>query len=260
MLAVYLRRHPGRKRIEASFSAKAPRYDENAAVQERAGRRLAALIEREGGILPPCADLGCGTGMIYRMGSAPGRVVGVDLSMEMLGRFRRSVRGAGPVRADVEDLPIRDSCLGTAIMSLVLQWAESPRRAVREAVRCLRKGGLLGFSVLLKGTLQGLYDLAGEMGRRAPVYFFERDEFNALLSAEGMELLSEVTCSEVQHFAGAREALKSLSAVGATASGGPPMTRSELEAFCREYERRFETGRGVPLTWTVLTGLARKRG
>ncbi len=253
------RLYPGRKRVEASFSAKADRYDENASLQERIGRRLAALIEREGGLPQPCADLGCGTGRLHVTGGAPGRVVGIDLSMEMLGRFRRAVAGGMPVRADVEVLPLGTACLGAAILGLVLQWTEEPRRAVREAARCLRAGGVLAFSALLGGTLRDLYDLAREKGRAIPVALPEREELCAMLSGEGLDLFAAEPGEEVQHFPGAREALRSLSAVGAAATGARPMTRPEVADFCGEYERRTRQPQGVPLSWAFMVGLARKR-
>ena len=258
-----MKHHPGRKRIEASFSAKAARYDDHAAVQKAAARRISALIGGGEGRGAPWADLGCGTGMIHGLEAGrtrrSGPLVGVDLSPEMLARFRRTVDGGLPVRADVEALPLRDSCLGAAIMSLVLQWTSDPARAVREAARCLRPRGLLYFSALLEGTLGDLYDLARERGRAAPASFFGREEFLSLLGGAGLDVLSAEVGEEVQRFASARDALGSLSAVGATATGDRPMTRAEIRDFCGEYERRTRTAEGVPLRWILVTGHARKR-
>lgn len=248
---------PGKRRIEACFSAKAGRYDEVAVVQQKVGRRLAALMEGRGGIGFPCADLGCGTGAFHR-GGGTGLLVGVDLSREMLARFRRAVEGAFAVRGDVERLPLRTGCLGTALLNWVLQWSEHPRRVVAEVSRCLRPGGWLGFSVLLRGTLEEFYTLLREGGREIPVVLPEKGEFESWLGSAGLEIAAGLVSEEVQHFAGAREALKSLSAMGAGATGGPLLRRSDVDSFCREYDRRFVSPRGVPLRWVVLTGLARK--
>lgn len=251
------RRHPGRKRIEASFSAKADRYGEHAAFQKKAARRLESIAEGAGGWKSPFADLGCGPGMLS---PAIRPFVGVDLSAPMLGRFRQAVPGGLAVRADVEALPLRTASLGSAALGLVLQWACDPRRAVREAARCLRGGGLLGFSVFLEGTLAEFYRLAREKGRSAPVFLFRREDFLSLLQREGLEAVEVEVFEEVQFFAGAREALKSLSAAGAVASGDAPMTRPGIEDFCREYERRTRRPEGVPLDWKSLIGVARRRG
>jgi malonyl-CoA O-methyltransferase len=255
------RHHPGKKRIEASFSAKADRYDEHAVLQEKVGRRLEALFDREGGWRAPCADLGCGPGRLHgRRPPAIHPLVGVDLSAAMLARFRRAAPGGLAVRADVEALPLRTASLGAAILGLVLQWTREPRRAVKEVARCLKPGGVLGFSVFLEGTLEDFYDLAREKGRAAPVAFFGREEFLSFLDEAGLEASAVEVLDEIQYFAGAREALKSLSAVGAAASGDAPMTRPEIEDFCREYDRRTRLPQGVPLDWKSMIGLARKRG
>lgn len=252
------RARPGKRRIEACFSAKAGRYDDAAVLQEKAGRRLATLIEGQGGLRFPCADLGCGTGRFHRGGGA-GLLAGVDLSRGMLERFRRAVEGSRAVRGDVERLPLRTGCLGMALLSWVLQWTECPREVVEEAARCLRPGGWMGFSVLLRGTLEEFYALLRQWGRGIPVLLPEKGEFETWLGAAGLEVAAKLVSEEVQHFAGAREALKSLSITGAGASGAPLLRRSEVDSFCREYERRFGSPGGVPLRWVVLTGLARKR-
>jgi len=185
--------------------------------------------------------------------------VGVDLSRGMLERFRRVAEGRWAVRGDVERLPVGTGSLGSAILSWVLQWTPDPRKVLGEVARGLRPGGLAGYSVLLKGTLEEFYALSREWGRGVPVTLPERGEFRTMLGKAGLEVAAELVSEEVQHFPGAREALRSLSSVGAGACAGPLMGRSELESFCREYERRFASPQGVPLRWIVLTGLARKR-
>jgi hypothetical protein len=128
-----------------------------------------------------------------------------------------------------------------------------------EAARGLRPGGLLGFSVFLEGTLGDFYRLAREKGRSSPVVLFRREEFLSLLDGAGFETVGAEVFEEVQYFAGAREALKSLSSMGAAATGDAPMTRPEIEAFCGEYERRTRRPQGVPLDWKSLIGVARRR-
>jgi SAM-dependent methyltransferase len=93
-------------------------------------------------------DVGCGTGHDLELLAASGvRSVGVDASVSMLtAARRRGVRRSlrGPlVRARGEVLPFVDEAFDGCRVDRVLQHVQVPELVVREAVRCVRRGGLL---------------------------------------------------------------------------------------------------------------------
>jgi ubiquinone/menaquinone biosynthesis C-methylase UbiE len=97
-------------------------------------------------------DSGCGSGyhtlmVARRLGR--GRVVGVDVSTEMLGRLRRTAAREGlsgrieAIEADALALPLADESFDRAITVATWHHLVDPRRACRELVRVLRRGGRL---------------------------------------------------------------------------------------------------------------------
>jgi ArsR family transcriptional regulator len=90
-------------------------------------------------------DLGCGTGQLAEV-VAPyvRRVIAVDGSDDMLQAARLRLDGVRNVdlrRGDLESLPLEDSELDAAMLSLVLHYSPEPARALTEVGRVVRAGG-----------------------------------------------------------------------------------------------------------------------
>ncbi|GGE41887.1 ArsR family transcriptional regulator [Agaricicola taiwanensis] len=94
-------------------------------------------------------DLGTGTGrMLELLGSDAERVVGLDLSHEMLAVARANLAEAGLARAqlrqgDVYAPPVTANSFDLVVVHQVLHFLEDGARAIREAARALRPGGRL---------------------------------------------------------------------------------------------------------------------
>ena len=82
----------------------------------------------------PVLDLGCGEGAL---GAARPGVIGLDRSPTMLAV------AAGPkILGDAVSLPVPDACFGTVVTVNVPYHLPAPERAIEEARRVLRPGGL----------------------------------------------------------------------------------------------------------------------
>jgi ArsR family transcriptional regulator len=92
-------------------------------------------------------DLGCGTGhLAVAMAPFVQRVIAVDGSQAMLDVARArlgDVRNVELRRGDLEALPVRDSELDIAMLSVVLSYAADPAAVLVEAARALQPGGRL---------------------------------------------------------------------------------------------------------------------
>jgi SAM-dependent methyltransferase len=111
-------------------------------------------------------DVGCGTGALTTASAARwprARVTGVDISDGMLAIARRELvplpadmtRRIRYVRASADRLPFEDGTFDLVVSAFVLQLVPSMFRALREARRVLRPGGLLAYVTWLDGGSLG---------------------------------------------------------------------------------------------------------
>ena len=97
-------------------------------------------------------DLGSGAGLdvfiaAQRVGSE-GRVIGVDMTPEMVGKANQFAREGGYTNVAfkvgrIEHLPIADAVIDVIISNCVINHSPDKPRVFREAHRVLRRGGLL---------------------------------------------------------------------------------------------------------------------
>lgn len=96
-------------------------------------------------------DIGCGTGYFTLPASEitgpTGKVIGVDISQEMLDEVRSKINGIGHnielVLSNSAELPVRDSQGTFALLANVLHEAEDMMGMLAEAGRVLKPGGRL---------------------------------------------------------------------------------------------------------------------
>lgn len=104
-------------------------------------------------------DAACGAGLALRWLPADGvHYIGVDLSPTMVERTRSEaqrlrLRDVEVVLGDIEALPFPDGGADIVMLYNALHCVPRPRCAIAEAVRCLKPGGLLLGSMLVRGAV-----------------------------------------------------------------------------------------------------------
>jgi SAM-dependent methyltransferase len=132
-----------------AFDRAAGYYDQSRGLPDGVAELVADRIEAAAGPEGRLLELGVGTGRIalplHRRGR---RIVGVDLSVPMLDRYRAKAAALGlppptVLRADATRLPFRDACADAVLEVHVLHLVSDWRQALAEARRVLAPGGVV---------------------------------------------------------------------------------------------------------------------
>ena len=151
-------------------------------------------------------DVGSGPGNVTaalaRAAGPDGLALGVDISEPMLARAVSAQAGPniGFLRADAQQLPLRDATVDAAVSLAVLQLIPDPTATLTEMVRVLRPGGRLAVMVPTAGR-------AGELFRWLPnggAHFFTEDELGDALEDLGLVGVRTKTLGNIQWVRGKR--------------------------------------------------------
>ncbi|MEU4644230.1 methyltransferase domain-containing protein [Micromonospora sp. NPDC023814] len=130
------------------------------------------LAEARAALVPPASrpgallvDLGCGAGLLAPHLAGKGyRHVGVDLTRSALAQA--AAHGVIAVNGDATAVPLADGCADVVAAGEILEHVPDWRRAVAEACRLLRPGGLLVLDTLNDTAVSRL--LAVRIAERLP--------------------------------------------------------------------------------------------
>lgn len=89
-------------------------------------------------------DVACGSGLMCRLAAVRGaQVAGIDITSELLQIARELTRGGDFREGDMGELPFADGCFDVVTGANAFQFSPDPPRALAQAARVLRGGGVL---------------------------------------------------------------------------------------------------------------------
>jgi ubiquinone/menaquinone biosynthesis C-methylase UbiE len=91
-------------------------------------------------------DVGCGTGILFKMVKCK-EIIGIDISINMI-REAKKIGKAELILADGENLPLRDEIADIVMSVTVIDLAENKEKFFSEIIRCLKRNGRFGISIL----------------------------------------------------------------------------------------------------------------
>jgi MPBQ/MSBQ methyltransferase len=139
-------------------------------------------------------DVGAGTGFttagILKRGVAPARVTMIDQSPHQLARARRkrSLDAVAKRIGDAEDLPLPTDAVDRYVSAGSIEYWPEPQRAIAEAYRVVRPGGV----AVVVGPLRRTHPLARRLSD-AWMLFPADAEYRAWMEAAGFTRLRRVT-------------------------------------------------------------------
>ena len=151
-------------------------------------------------------DVGSGPGNVTaslaRAAGPDGLALGVDISEPMLARAVAAEAGpnVGFLRADAQQLPLRDETVDAVTSLAVLQLVPNPSATLAEIVRVLRPGGRVAIMVPTAGRGGGLLRWLPNGG----VHFFAEDELGDTFEDLGLVGVRTKTLGNIQWVRGKR--------------------------------------------------------
>lgn len=151
-------------------------------------------------------DVGSGPGNVTaalaRAAGPDGLALGVDISEPMLARAVRAEGGpqVGFLRADAQQLPLRDETIDAVVSLAVLQLIPNPAAALSEMARVLRPGGRIAVMVPTAGAAGPLMRILPDGG----AHFFGEDELGDIFEDIGLLGVRSKSIGSIQWVRGRR--------------------------------------------------------
>lgn len=242
--------------VRHRFNRAAGSYDSVAELQRRVADLLFATLPAKSP--SHIIDAGAGTGhgsRALQQRWPTSAILAIDFAQAML-----RVAGGG-ICADIEHLPLADTCTDLYWSNLAFQWCNATA-AMAEASRVLKPAGFLAISTLGPGTLDELRQaFSGLDGFQHVLDFEPASRLEAACAAANFVDISIFAQTIQFHHPDLRASLQALKALGASHVGGPRRPGLLGRKAWQTVEVRHEatrTAAGLPSTYEVILCTARK--
>ncbi|MCC6156992.1 MAG: arsenite methyltransferase [Deltaproteobacteria bacterium] len=219
------------------------------------GNPLAFAGVREGQTV---VDLGSGAGIdlliASRMVGPTGRVIGVDMTDEMIERARANVAEAGATNVEIrkgviEQLPVEDASVDWVISNCVINLSPEKPRVFSEIARVLRPGGTMRVSDIVVSDLPAWVREMRQMYSSCVAGAISEDDYLAGLREAGLtdvEVVERLVYDRTQLRAFIATELKDASTCGCCGGGSSQTVAPEVaDRIAEEVEGKIWSAKVV---------------
>lgn len=249
--------------VRSAFDAAATGYDGAAQVQRAVCDALLQQLQAQCPQWAPlrALDGGCGTGYgahLLHQAYPGAQLLRLDFAPAMLAH---PAPGA-PVCGDIEALPLADASVDLVWSSMAVQWCDLGR-ALAEAQRVLRPGGVLALSTLGPQTFAEIGAAFAQVDAHPHVIAFQPPEAVQTQALQaGLQVLALQRSRHSAWYPDLRSLLRAIKGVGANTVPGRRSGLLGRHAWAQvqtAYES-LRTSQGLPAHYDVITLLARRGG
>ncbi len=247
---------PDKLLIRQRFARSLKTYTDNASVQHQiADRLISELIEAAGHYFPRIMEIGCGSGLFTRLINDKLRFERLFLN-DLVDdcRFVADTVPAGEfISGDIETIDSLPQDINLVVSNAVFQWFHDMPATLSRLAAVMQPGAMLAFSTFGPDNLSEVSSITGSSLEYMPLY-----ELKEILS-DNFEV---ITCYEKWYFLEFQspvDVLKHLKQTGVTAISNQSWTKSDMAAFCDEYNSKFNTENGVVLSYHPVIVVALKK-
>ncbi len=249
-----------KNKIARSFLRGKSTYDEEAVVQQKVNERLLALLRRLDRFdFRNILEIGCCTGMLTEMLSKHFSLAHLfindlvpefyDTVINRLGEDAR--KHIQPYFGDIEQR-IVPTGLDLIISTSTLQWLTDLEGFFDRILSSLVDNGIIAFSMFGQETFSEVTELTGA-GLNYPSF-----EMVSVLVEKRFRPIYKGVERDQLFFSEPEKVLRHIQATGVGGVGGYTWTPRRIEKFVRDYRVRFETSRGMPLSYVSYTFIGEK--
>jgi len=228
-------------------------YDESHSFVHEYGNDVVKLLDQESG--DRVLDLGCGTGhLTARLAEREGSVVGVDNSLDMIERARKSYPELDFVHADARSLADEvDGPFDAIFSNATLHWIPEQDPVLSSIADLLRSGGQFVAELGGKGNVETIVSATeSELTKRGyegtnPWYFPSISEYTTRLEEHEFEVRYAALFDRPTELEGADGLRNWLSMFGDSLLTGVP--NDELNSVLSAIEFRLEDTLREDQTW-----------
>lgn len=259
-----------KKKIAASFSRSAEKYDEFAGLQKRLARDLISSLPYIKGDAFKILDIGSGTGEVAFLLAEKFKrasIKGCDLALGMVRKAINKNRfpNVDFEVADAEALPYPEAAFDLVVSSTTYQWVENLSKAFTESKRVLKPGGFFAFITFGPKTLSELkrnYKIAFDSEADYLHSYRNMREISAMLKAAGFEVLRNNSDTIREFYPDFKTFFRSLKGLGAlNAAANLPKglrSRAKMASLIKAYDANSRIGKQVYATYETIRILCRR--